>query len=96
MVMRFHYGLGVGHIYSHQDVPDIPSNTFIGHQEVSLNSDGLDGLEKDVSDDDDDSEYDCIGVEEEALFDQEKNGSTMSIVKELDNMFLEHEFDYEP
>lgn len=102
MLMRFHYGLGVGHVYSHRDVLDPPPNTTINPQEIIDDrnvSDVLDMGGNDVENcelDQSESEYDSTGVEEEVLFDQEKNGSTESIVEELDYMFIEHEFDYEP
>jgi hypothetical protein len=99
MLMRSHYGLGVGHVYSHRDILDPPPNTTIDPQEIiddsNVSDDGGNNLENQESDESE-SEYDYTGVEEEVLFDQEKNGSTESIVEELDNMFIEHEFDYEP
>lgn len=98
--MRFHYGLGVGHIYSHNVTPDLKGPVIHKDASDGLDIDGND-LEHGESDDEDnegseDSDYDYTGVEEEDLFDQEKNGSTESVVGELENMFIEHEFDYEP
>lgn len=93
MLMRFHYGLGVGHVYSHQDMlpADSPSDTSCS-QEITF--DGRDG---DEETEDENSEYENEGVEEDVLFDQEQNGSTPSMIEELDNMFADGlELDYEP
>ncbi|KAG1825659.1 uncharacterized protein BJ212DRAFT_1475056 [Suillus subaureus] len=80
------------------------TSTFLGvdHEELAIHNISDDGLDIDGDDldhqepDDEGSDYDYTGVEEEVLFGQEKNGSTESVVEELDNMFIEHEFDYEP
>lgn len=92
--MRFHYGLGVGHVYSHQDMlpADSPSDISCP-QEITF--DGRDGDDEEFEDEN--SEYENEGVEEDVLFDQEQNGSTPSIIEELDNMFaIALELDYEP
>ncbi|KAG1827580.1 uncharacterized protein BJ212DRAFT_1474739 [Suillus subaureus] len=95
MLMHFHFGLGVGHVYSHQDMLPVgsPSNVS-GPQEITF--DGREGDENEEINSEN-SEYEHTGIEEEVLFDQEQNGSTASIIEELDNMFtIEHELDYEP
>jgi hypothetical protein len=91
MVMRFHYGLGVGHVYSHEDalgpppkptsLDEAPCNEQVGGDEDEL---------------EDEWEDDHTGVEEGELFDQEKNESSESVLEELDDMFVQHEYDYEP
>lgn len=43
----------------------------------------------------DDEEGDHVGVEELNAFEQERNGSTVSLVEALDDMFTRHVFDYE-
>lgn len=88
--MRFHYGLGVGHIYSHEEAVHPPPNT-IGLNEIPCNTQ----VDADEDELDDALEDDHTGVEEGDLFDQEKNGSSESIMEELDNMFVQHEYDYE-
>ncbi|KAG1726708.1 uncharacterized protein EDB91DRAFT_1254209 [Suillus paluster] len=94
MLMRFHYGLGVGHVYSHQDMLPVGSPSDVSSpQEITV--DGREGDEHEEIDSEN-SEYEPTGVEEEVLFDQEQNGSTESIIEELDNMFtIEHKLDYE-
>jgi hypothetical protein len=82
MVMHFHYGLGVGHIYSHEEAVHPFSNT-IGLKEISCNAQ-VDENEDEL---DDALEDDHTGVEGD-LFDQEKNGSSRQIMEELDNMFV--------
>lgn len=90
--MRFHYGLGVGHIYSHDEALHPPPNT-IGLDEIQVPCNAqVDGSEDEL---DDALEDDHTGVEEGDLFDQEKNESSESIVEELDDMFVQHEYDYE-
>ncbi|KAG2086765.1 uncharacterized protein F5147DRAFT_781540 [Suillus discolor] len=91
MLMRFHYGLGVGHVYSHEEALGLPSkptsldeapcNEQVGGNEYEL---------------EDGSEDDHTGVEEGELFDQEKNESSESVVEDLDDMFVQHEYDYKP
>ncbi|KAG2336642.1 hypothetical protein BDR05DRAFT_978733 [Suillus weaverae] len=103
MLMRFHYGLGVGHIYSHNVMPNLKGPVIHNDASDGLDIDGND-LEHGESDNEDNednedsegSDYDYTGVEEEDVFDQEKNGSMESVVGELENMFIKHVFDYEP
>ncbi|KAG0706560.1 hypothetical protein DFH29DRAFT_995942 [Suillus ampliporus] len=81
MLMRFHYGLGVGHVYSHEEalnpppktisLDEAPCNEQVGRNEYELE----DALEDDHT-----------GVEEGDLFDQEKNQSSELIVEELDDI----------
>ncbi|KAG2741798.1 hypothetical protein P692DRAFT_201726206, partial [Suillus brevipes Sb2] len=91
MLMRFHYGLGVGHVYSHEEalgpppkptsLDEAPCNEQVGGDEYEL---------------EDEWEDDHTGVEEGELFDQEKNESSESVLEELEDMFVQHEYDYEP
>ncbi|KAG2062683.1 hypothetical protein BDR04DRAFT_1123777 [Suillus decipiens] len=89
MLMHFHYGLGVGHVYSHEEALDPPPKT-IGLNEVPCNTQ----VDEDEDELDDALEDDHTGGEEE-LFDQENNGSSKSIVEKLDDIFVQHEYDYE-
>lgn len=103
--MRFHYGLGVGHIYSHNVTPNLKGPVIHNDASDGLDIDGndlehhdgeSDNEDNENNEDNEDSDYDYTGVEEEELFHQEKNSSTESVVGELENMFIEHVFDYEP
>lgn len=103
--MRFHYGLGVGHVYSHeaqiieppglaQRAPHfIPQTTT--QAELSDTEESLITCWQAPCDDDEDEE-DHIGVEELDVFEQERNGSTESLIEALDEMFAtDHALDYE-
>lgn len=89
--MHSHYGLGVGHVYSHEEALNPPpKSTSIDeapcNEQVDENENELDGALED----------DYTGVEEGCLFNQEKNESSELIVEELDNMFVQYEYDYKP
>ncbi|KAG1784229.1 hypothetical protein EV702DRAFT_1191232 [Suillus placidus] len=72
---------------------DSPSDTSNFPREITF--DGRDGDENEEIDDEN-SEYEHTGGEKDVLFDQEQNGSTASIIEELDNMFaVGHKLDYE-
>ncbi|KAG2051213.1 hypothetical protein BDR06DRAFT_1010572 [Suillus hirtellus] len=100
MLMRFHFGLGVGHIYSHR-----PGSLNEGHrpaphpQIAAAMEDGhLEGEESpmDVSHPGDDKdEGNHFGVKELDFFELGKNTSGESLINALDEMFIEHVFDYE-
>ncbi|KAG2113383.1 hypothetical protein DEU56DRAFT_919714 [Suillus clintonianus] len=81
MLMCFHYGLGVGHVYSHEEALNPPPKT------ISLNeapcNEHVGGNEYEPEDA---LEDDHTGVEEGDIFDQEKNQSSELIVEELDDM----------
>lgn len=101
-IMHFHYGLGVGHVYSHQTNPCLtqvtpsPTTQTPAHLEDEYLNNGeryqaTDGEEDDVDDMDG-----HVGEEELDYFDQGLNASTVSLSRELDDMFPNsHTFDYE-
>lgn len=91
MLMHFHYGLGIGHVYSHEEALN-PSPKAISLNEAPYNKQ----VKKTENELDDTLDDDHTGVEEGDSFDQEENGSSELIVEELDNMFVQHEHDYEP
>jgi hypothetical protein len=105
--MRFHYGLGVGHVYSHeartcltQDAPHpVPHTATQAEIERSEREESpretINWQPPADNDDEEDEEDDHVGVEELNLFEQERNGSTESLVEALDEMFNHHVFDYE-
>jgi hypothetical protein len=105
-LMHFHYGLGVGHVYSHEAKMECSSLTqqaihTTSHMTWQPNDMSSEREEtttwKSPSDneDEDDEENDHIGIEEPDFFDQERNGSTESLIDALDDMFTRHVFNYE-
>ncbi|KAG2155200.1 uncharacterized protein EDB93DRAFT_1247691 [Suillus bovinus] len=98
-LMRFHYGLGVGHVYSHEagvvemtvrtEHEPSESGGLMEHTHCQIPGD-------DEQDEDKDDDEDYVGVEEHGFFDQAVNASTESLMQALDKMFLAgHTFDYE-
>lgn len=105
-LMRFHYGLGVGHVYSHR--VGILDNHSSSRESVTPtaacpNDDDFEGGENFMeighpSDDEQDEidEESHIGVEEWDFFEQGRDASTGSLAEALvDDMFMRHAFDYE-
>src|ERR1700692_193785 len=106
--MRFHYGLGVGHVYSHEAkiserAPNTATLAESGHSRregpvqttnwpVSAEDDEEGEVAEEGEEDDDEEEGDHVGVEELDIFEQERNGSTASLVEALDDMFTSHVF----
>jgi hypothetical protein len=95
--MRYHYGLGVGHVYSHQ-VRIVEARTAIPlttqmETEHTEREDSLGVIAEGEEDEEDEEEH--VGVKELTCFQQEQNGSTESLVDALDEMFTNHEYDYE-
>ncbi|KAG1875745.1 hypothetical protein F4604DRAFT_1924809 [Suillus subluteus] len=98
-IMRFHYGLGVGHVYSHQadtfltqatprPITQMPAQT----EDVYLDN----GERYQAAADEGDEEDDHVGAEELDFFDQGLNASMVSLSLALDDMFpIDHTFDYE-
>lgn len=87
--MRFHYGLGVGHVYSHEIhtmATEVESECSEREESETINWQA-------PADEDEEGEH--IGVEEVDFFGQERNGSTESLIEALDEMFNGHVFDYE-
>ncbi|KAG1881540.1 hypothetical protein C8R48DRAFT_587375 [Suillus tomentosus] len=98
-VMRFHYGLGVGHVYSHQANPSSTQDTPcpIAQTPTQTEDEDLDNGERNEAfDDEEDEEDDHVGAEELNFFDWGLSASTVSLSLALDNMFpIDHTFDYE-
>jgi hypothetical protein len=96
MLMRFHYSLGVGHMYSHEvmdtaSAPGAPTTNQLDSEdseteEVLPTNTNFQALE---------DEDDFVGAEEVNLFEQEQNGSTESLIEALEEMYTDHVFDYE-
>ncbi|KAG1781190.1 hypothetical protein EV702DRAFT_1193370 [Suillus placidus] len=95
-LMCFHYGLGVGHVYSHEaKIPARAPNTAISAESEHSRREGpVETTNWPVSAENDE-EGDHVGVEELNAFEQERNGSTVSLIEALDDMFTCHVFDYE-
>jgi hypothetical protein len=101
--MRFHYGLGVGHTYSHR--PGILKNLgsalypaaqtedieYIGTEQSLTETTHL----QHAADDENEEGEDHVGVEESILFEQRRNGSTETLIEALEEMYFHHAFDYE-
>jgi hypothetical protein len=92
--MRYHYGLGVGHVYSHEAriAKAIPVTTQTENERTER-EESLEEIAEGEEDEEDEEEH--VGVEELTCFQQEQNGSTESLVEALDEMFTNHEYDYE-
>ncbi|KAG1736910.1 uncharacterized protein EDB91DRAFT_1083256 [Suillus paluster] len=103
--MHFHYGLGVGHVYSHEArIPECPcSAQEAPHPVPQTTPQSSKCSERDETlvetsnwqapadnDDEGDEEEDHVGVEELNFFEQEQNGSSESLVEALDEMFTDH------
>jgi hypothetical protein len=98
--MRFHYGLGVGHVYSHRvGILDNHSSSWesVTQTAACLNDDDFEGGENftEIGHPSDDEES-HIGVKEWDFFEQGQDASTGSLAEALvDDMFMRHAFDYE-
>ncbi|KAG2346750.1 hypothetical protein BDR05DRAFT_974360 [Suillus weaverae] len=109
-LMRFHYGLGVGHVYTHDpriiarpylvqgasSSQSAPQTTTQADNEHSGRGESLQET-TDLQDpaSDKDKMDDYAGVEETNFFGQEQNGSTDSLIEALEEMYSDHIFDYE-
>jgi hypothetical protein len=108
-LMRFHHGLGVGHVYSHR--AGILESPFSAPQPVTQPAVQVEDehvesepsftntrwpqhpIDDEGEDDDDDSH---VGVEELIPFEQGQNGSTETLIEALGEMYgADHVFDYE-
>lgn len=96
-VMRFHYGLGVGHVYSHEvSTPERPCSVQTqAENEHSERETFSEQTNWQAHTDSDDEEGEHIAVEELDPFQQERNGSTESLIEALEDMFTDLAFDYE-
>ncbi|KAG1863290.1 hypothetical protein C8R48DRAFT_773343 [Suillus tomentosus] len=91
-LMRFHYGLGVGHVYSHE-VRDAPNMTTQADGQPSRREESpVENIDwpDSANNDEEVEEGDYIGVEELDTFEQERNRSTESLIDELNDMFTPH------
>lgn len=64
--MRFYWGLGVGHVYSHQEGADIGEDMDVDEGELGSEDETVDGdkvLEEDEDENDDDNEFVEGGLE---------------------------------
>lgn len=97
--MRFHYGLGVGHVYAHQSNPSLTQSTphSIAQASAQTEDEDLDNGERlEALDDEEDEDEDHVSAEELNFFDQGLGASTVSLSLALDEMFpIDHTFDYE-
>jgi hypothetical protein len=101
--MRFHYGLGVGHVYSHEkwacSTTQLTARTeheALGRGETFSKHTHWRGPANDDGDDEQDDDGDYVGAEELDFFDQGLDASTESLTQALDEMFTTgHSFDYE-
>ncbi|KAG1721499.1 uncharacterized protein EDB91DRAFT_1088421 [Suillus paluster] len=104
-IMHFHYGLGVGHVYSHEaQIPECPcSAQEAPHPVPQTTPQSSEHSERDETlmetsnrqapadnEDEGDKEEDHVGVEELDFFEQEQNGSSESLVEALDEMFTDY------
>ncbi|KAG1758763.1 hypothetical protein EDD22DRAFT_849775 [Suillus occidentalis] len=92
--MRYHYSLGVGHVYSHQ-ARIIEARTAIPlttqtETEHTEREDSLGVIAEGEEAEEDEEEH--VGVEELTCFQQEQNGSTESLVDALNEMFTNHDW----
>jgi hypothetical protein len=78
-----------------QQAPDfIPQTTTLAEHERSDREGSLTTCEQAYEEDEDDEDH--ISVEELDVFEQERNGSTESLIEALDEMFAtDHALDYE-
>ncbi|KAG2346000.1 hypothetical protein BDR05DRAFT_974834 [Suillus weaverae] len=101
-LMRFHYGLGVGHVYAHE--PRIVAHPYLSICPADNNTGGQRAFRKkrkwettDLQDpaSDEDEMDDYMGIEEMNIFGQEQNGSTDSLIEALEEMYSDHVVNYE-
>jgi hypothetical protein len=101
-LMRFHYGLGAGHVYSHEErtypvtqlTARIENEPLEGGETLKNSTHWRDPANDDDNDEQDDG-GDHVGAEELGFFDQGFT-STESLTQALDEMFTtNHTFDYE-
>jgi hypothetical protein len=101
--MRFHYGLGVGHAYSHRpgilesldSVPHLAAQTdgeFMGTEQSLTETTHW----QHPADEEDEEDDEHVGVEESFPFEQRRNGSTETLIEALEEMYTtDHALDYE-
>ncbi|KAG2120548.1 uncharacterized protein F5147DRAFT_766462 [Suillus discolor] len=109
-LMRFHYGLGVGDVYAHEArIVECPylvpgaSPSQSAPQTTMQENNNHSGREESLQETTDwqdptngeDKEDDHLGIEEAIFFEQERNGSTDSLIEALEEMYSDHVFDYE-
>ncbi|KAG1732431.1 uncharacterized protein EDB91DRAFT_1251784 [Suillus paluster] len=103
-LMRFHFSLGVGHVYSHSagvlearnSAPQHASQTSAQVQDKCIEDNPTEIAQpSDGKWDEQDEEGNYLGVEELCFFGPERNASTESIVEALDEMFMDCTLDYD-
>ncbi|KAJ3531757.1 hypothetical protein NMY22_g8020 [Coprinellus aureogranulatus] len=77
MLMRYHWGLGIGHLYSHEDAPDAVRAPSSESEEDDADTEQSDGLGQDMSseEDSDGSQYTLQDREDELAGGEELDGS---------------------
>jgi hypothetical protein len=101
-LMRFHYGLGVGHVYSH--TVGVLANLSDAYPAIQTGDERVEGGRSILEDagwrhtgdgeaDEEDEDHD--GVEELIPFEQGRNGSSETLIDALDEMYIGHTLDYE-
>ncbi|KAG2029658.1 hypothetical protein BDR03DRAFT_936805 [Suillus americanus] len=96
-LMRFHYGLGVGHMTARTEIePSDSGETLINSTYSRVPASDNDDDDDDDKQDNDDDDRGYVGAEELNFFDQGLDASTESLTQALDEMFTSnHTFDYE-
>jgi hypothetical protein len=94
MLMRFHFGLGVGHVYSHhrpkQPVPKAAAHAVLAHDFEDLRDEEV----EDQEDSEDDSEDD--GTQGGSDVEQWFGSSNESLIDQFNEMYdSDVELDYE-
>lgn len=100
-LMRFHYGLGVGHVYSHK--VGVLANLSGAYPAIQTGDEHVEGgrsiLEdagwQYTGDGEADEDEDHDGVEELIPFEQGRNGSSETLIDALNEMYTGHTLDYE-
>jgi hypothetical protein len=102
--MRFHYGLGVGHVYAHR-VGVLADLTSDAHSAIQTGDEHVEGGRSVLEDAgwrhtgdgeaDEEEDEDHVGVEELIPFEQGRNGSSETLIDALDEMFTDFILDYE-
>ncbi|KAG1837179.1 hypothetical protein DFJ58DRAFT_734533 [Suillus subalutaceus] len=101
--MHFHYGLGVGRTYSHR--PEILEGLgsalypaaqtedveYIGTEQSLMETTHW----QHAANDENEEGEDHLGIEESILFEQQRNGSTKTLIEALEEMYTNHVLDYE-
>jgi hypothetical protein len=101
--MRFHYGLGVGYVYSHRAgvLANPSSDVHPADQTGDENMESKQSLLENAhwwhaaDSEADEEDKDHVGIEELIPFEQGYNESTEMLIDALDEMYTEYVFNYE-